>query len=75
MQGTLTIDSHALFLSLATFVSTCAGGLFALRYRDRLHYILSFTAGVLMGVVSFDDLPRSFELTRDNSLHGTGEWV
>jgi len=75
MQGTLTIDSHALFLSLATFVSTCAGGLFALRYRDRLHYILSFTAGVLMGVVSFDILPTIFELARDNSLDGTGAMV
>ena len=41
----------AILLSLATFVSTAAGGLFALKFRDRLHLILSFSAGVLLGVV------------------------
>src|ERR1700710_1581706 len=41
-----------------TFVSTLVGGLFALRYQDRLHLILGFTAGVLLGVVSFDLLPE-----------------
>jgi len=52
----------AVLLSLATFVSTLAGGLFALRFRDRLHYILAFTAGVLLGVVAFEILPEVFEL-------------
>ena len=41
-------------LSLATFVSTTLGGLFALRFRDRLHLIMGFTAGVLVGLVAFD---------------------
>jgi ZIP family zinc transporter len=50
----------AVLLSLATFASTLAGGLFALRFRDRLHYILAFTAGVLLGVVAFDILPEIF---------------
>lgn len=53
-----------ILLTLATSVSTFAGGLFALRFRDRLHFILSFTAGVLLGVVSFDLLPEIFELAR-----------
>lgn len=52
----------AILLSLAAFLSTLTGGLFALRFRNRLHYILSFTAGVLLGVVSFDILPELFEL-------------
>ena len=39
----------AVLLSLAAFASTLAGGLFALRFRDRLHYLLAFTAGVLLG--------------------------
>jgi ZIP family zinc transporter len=47
-------------LSLATFVSTTLGGLFALRYRDRLHLIMGFTAGVLVGLVAFDLLPEIF---------------
>lgn len=45
-------------LALCTFVSTSLGGLFALRHRDRLHLILGFTAGVILGVVAFDVLPE-----------------
>lgn len=65
----------ALLLSFGTFVSTCAGGLFALRYRDRLHYILSFTAGVLLGVVSFDILPEIFELAHAQGVDGSGAMI
>lgn len=54
-------------LSFATFVSTSLGGLFALRNRDRLHRILGFTAGVLLGVVAFDLMPEIFSLT--NATH------
>jgi len=52
----------AILLSFAAFASTLGGGLFALKFRGRLHFILSFTAGVLLGVVSFDILPEIFEL-------------
>jgi ZIP family zinc transporter len=55
---------NAVLLSLITFISTSVGGLCALRFRDRLHLVLGFTAGVLLGVVSFDLLPESFELSR-----------
>ena len=48
----------ALLLALGTFFSTTAGGLFALRFRDRLHLILGFSAGVILGVVAFDVLPE-----------------
>ncbi len=48
-------------LSLGTFVSTFLGGLVSLRYQDKLHLILGFTAGVLLGVVSFDIFPEIFE--------------
>lgn len=50
-------------LSIATFFSTLLGGLFALKNRDRLHLILGFTAGVLLGVVAFDLLPEIHDLT------------
>lgn len=50
-------------LSFATFISTSLGGLFALSNRDRLHRILGFTAGVLLGVVAFDLMPEIFDLT------------
>lgn len=66
---------NAVLLSLATLFSTFAGGLFALRFRDRLHFILSFTAGVLLGVVSFDILPAIFELAREQRIDATGAMI
>lgn len=65
----------ALLLSLATFGSTAVGGLFALRFRDQLHFILSFTAGVLLGVVSFDILPEIFELARAHATEPMGAMI
>jgi zinc transporter ZupT len=65
----------AVLLTIATFFSTLAGGLFAIRFRDRLHYILSFTAGVLIGVVSFDILPEIFALAREQGIDATGAMI
>ncbi len=58
-------------LSAATFFSTLAGGLFALRHKDNLHRILGFTAGVILGVVAFDLLPEIFKLIGDLHLTST----
>ena len=52
----------AIALSLATFISTLLGGLFALYLRDRLHLILGLSAGALIGVAFFDLIPESLEL-------------
>ena len=65
----------AILLSLATFLSTLGGGLFALKFRDRLHFILSFTAGVLLGVVSFDILPEIFELAHKLEVDAVGGMI
>ena len=46
-----------------TFLSTLCGGFLGIRYRERLHTIISFTAGILLGVVFFELLPEIFELT------------
>ncbi len=59
----------AVLFSIATFFSTFMGGLFALKHNDRLHYILSFTAGVLLGVVSFDVLPEIFALAQKHGYN------
>ncbi len=56
-----------MLLGLSTFVSTSLGGLVALRSRDRLHLVLGFTAGVILGVVAFDVLPEIVKLS-----HATG---
>jgi zinc transporter ZupT len=65
----------ALLLSFATFGSTLAGGAFALLFRDRLHLILSFTAGVLLGVVSFDILPEIFRMAHEGGLDASAAMV
>jgi len=49
---------EAVILSVATFFSTLFGGLFAVKYKNKLHLIMGFTAGVLLGVVSFDIFPE-----------------
>ncbi len=54
-----------LIFAAATFVSTALGGLFALRFRNQIHRILGFTAGVLLGVVAFEILPEVFNLSNE----------
>ena len=62
----------ALLLSLTTFFSTLTGGLFGLHYRNHLNLIMGFTAGVLVGLVSFDLLPEIFRLVYSLRLDSTG---
>jgi len=49
-------------IALATFVSTWLGGQLALRIRDKLHLILGFSAGAVIGVAFFDLLPEALQL-------------
>ncbi len=55
-------------LLASTVISTLAGGVVALKNSDRLHRLLGFTAGVLLGVVAFDILPEIFRLAQANHL-------
>jgi zinc transporter ZupT len=48
-----------LLISLGAFVATLLGGLFAIRFKDKLHLILGFSAGALIGAAFFDLLPES----------------
>ena len=56
-------------LALTTVVSTTLGGLVALKAHDRLHLVLGFAAGVMLGLVAFDLLPELFELS-DHAVGG-----
>src|SRR3974390_2216470 len=49
-------------VSIATFFMTIAGGLLAIRLKDRLHLILGFSAGAVVGVAFFDLLPEAITL-------------
>jgi zinc transporter ZupT len=57
-----------ILLSIATFISTFFGGLFGIKYREKLHFIISFTAGVLISVAFFDIIPEMVEIVEANGL-------
>lgn len=59
----------AILLSLATFFSTMLGGLFTLKNKDRLHLVMGFTAGVLLGVVAFDIFPEIITMIGENGFN------
>lgn len=52
-------------IGLATIISTFLGGLFAIRFKDKLHLILGFSAGAVIGVAFFDLIPEAIELSAD----------
>ena len=54
----------AFVLGGAAFAATMLGGTFALFRRDRLHLILGFSAGAVLGVALFDLLPEATDLAR-----------
>lgn len=62
-----------LLVAVATFFSTLLGGLFALRLKDKLHLILGFSAGAVIGVAFFDLMPEALDLT--GKSYGSGAIV
>lgn len=51
-----------LLLGCAAGMATLLGGLVALKRRDRLHLILGFSAGAVIGIAMFDLLPEALDL-------------
>ena len=51
-----------LLIALGTALATLLGGSFALRFQDKFHLILGFSAGAVVGVAFFDLLPESLLL-------------
>ena len=55
-----------IWISIAALISTFLGGMFALRFKDKLHLILGFSAGAIIGVAFFDLLPEAIGLGGKN---------
>lgn len=49
-------------IGIAAVMATLLGGVFALRFHDKLHLILGFSAGAVIGVAFFDLLPEAVNL-------------
>lgn len=55
-----------ILISIFAFIFTVLGGLFALRFKDKLHLIFGFSAGAILGVAFFDLIPEAIELAGDS---------
>ncbi len=55
-----------ILISIGALVATFLGGMFALRFKDKLHLILGFSAGAVIGVAFFDLLPEAIDLGSKN---------
>lgn len=49
-------------VTIGAFIMTFLGGVFAIRFRDKLHLVLGFSAGAVVGVALFDLIPESIEI-------------
>ena len=54
-----------ILIGFLAFIATLLGGVFALRFKDKLHLVLGFSAGAVIGVAFFDLLPEALELSKD----------
>jgi ZIP family zinc transporter len=63
--------TQVLIFAVATFFSTILGGLFAVRFKNKLHFIMAFAAGVILGVVTFDIFPEIINQIKENNFNST----
>jgi len=61
-----------ILFSIAAFASTFVGGLLAIRLKNKLHLIMGFAAGVILGVVCFDIFPEIIEQIKKNDIKPIG---
>lgn len=54
-----------IFIAIGTFLATLLGGVFAIRFKDKLHLILGFSAGAVVGVALFDLIPEALNISKN----------
>ena len=63
-----------IFATLA-FLATIFGGYFAFKFKNRLHFVMAFAAGVLISLAFFEILPEVFELSGQNNIQSLSTMV
>lgn len=71
----IIIVMGAVIFSIFTFISTFVGGIVALKNQSRLHYIMSFSAGVVIAVSFFEIIPEAFSIAQSNRLNITATQI
>jgi zinc transporter ZupT len=61
MVGTMSNTLIVMPIALGAFAATMLGGIFAMALRARLHLVLGFSAGAVIGVAFFDLIPEALE--------------
>ncbi len=61
----MTLNVLLAAIGLAAGLATLLGGWLALRFANRIHLVLGFSAGAVIGVALFDLLPESLRLARE----------
>ena len=51
-----------ILISIGALIATFLGGMFALQFKDKLHLVLGFSAGAVIGVAFFDLIPEAINL-------------
>jgi ZIP family zinc transporter len=58
----------ALIFSFIIFLFILLGGFLAIKLKDKIHYIISFTAGILLAVVFFEIIPEIFNISVEKNM-------
>lgn len=53
-------------ITLLVFLTTLLGGFFALKFKDKLHLIVGFSAGAVLAIALIDLIPEAIELVGDS---------
>lgn len=63
--------SPSVFVGIGAAAATLVGGVFALRFKDKLHLVLGFSAGAIVAVAFFEIIPEALELSGGKYGAGT----
>jgi ZIP family zinc transporter len=55
------MNPEIIIFAILTFFSTFLGGILAVKLKNKLHLIMGFAAGVILGVICFDIFPEIIE--------------